>query len=542
MKNAVLQPALTPHRPFWRGIAVAVALLSSVILSQTTTATAQTFSAFKQALAEGAAGDSAVSAFYRDNDYGSLWTGADDASRRSAFLTAISRAGDHGLPVSRYDPAGLVAAFEAVASERDRGLLEAEVTRKFLRFANDLHSGLLDPSRIDSAIVRELPRLDPREALDEFAGAPAMQYFRDLAPAAPEYARLFRAKQQLEQKIAQGGWGPTVPARDVRPGQSGAAVIALRNRMINMGYLPRSASASYDGALQSAVQRFQIAHNLEADGVAGPETIAAINVDPTERLKSIVVAMERERWLNVPRADRHIWVNLTDFSARIVDFDSVTFETKAVIGATGQDRETPEFSHRMSYLELNPDWTLPRSIIARSYWNGLAAGGHSYLQIVDARGNVIPRGSVNFARYTPRNFPFNVRQPPGPSNPLGRVKFMFPNPYAIYLHDSPARSLFNTTVRTHSSGCVRLNDPDEFAYELLSRQTDDPRGLYHRTINTGQQTRIYLDEAVQIHLVYRTAFTSVRGEMNYRADIYGRDAAIYRALQAAGVVLGGNQS
>lgn len=542
MKNAAFQPAITAPRPVWRGLAVAVALMSSVILSHATTASAQTFSAFKQALAEGAAGDSAVSAFYRDNDYESLWTGAGDAARRSAFLTAISRAGDHGLPVARYDPDGLIAAFGAVSSERDRGLLEAEVTRQFLRFANDLHSGLLDPSRIDSAIVRELPRLDPREALQEFASAPAMQYLRDLAPAAPEYARLFRAKQHLEQKIAAGGWGPTVPSRDIRPGQSGPEVVALRNRLISMGYLPRSASASYDAALQLAVQRFQIAHNIESDGIAGPATIAAINIDPTERLKAILVAMERERWLNVPREDRHIWVNLTDFSARIVDFDTVTFETKAVVGATGQDRETPEFSHRMQYLEVNPDWTLPRSILARSYWNGLTAGGHGYLQIVDARGNVVPRGAIDFSRYSPRNFPFNVRQPPGPSNPLGRVKFMFPNPYAIYLHDSPARSLFNTTVRTHSSGCVRLNDPDEFAYELLSRQTDDPQGLYHGTLNTGQQTRIYLDEPVQIHLVYRTAFTSVRGEMNYRADVYGRDAAIYRALQAAGVALSGNQS
>jgi len=116
------------------------------------------------------------------------------------------------------------------------------------------------------------------------------------------------------------------------------------------------------------------------------------------------------------------------------------------------------------------------------------------------------------------------------------VKFMFPNPHAIYLHDTPDQHLFNTTVRTHSSGCVRLDDPREFGYELLSRQTDDPRGLYHRVLDSRQQTRVYLEEPVPVHLVYRTAFTNVRGELNFRDDMYGRDAAIYRALVAAGAV------
>jgi len=318
--------------------------------------------------------------------------------------------------------------------------------------------------------------------------------------------------------------------------------VALRNRLIDMGYMPRVATARYDGSMQRAVQDFQIAHGLNPDGVANAATIQALNVAPESRLRSVLVALERERWLNIPRGDRHIWVNLTDFSARIVDFDRVTFETRSVIGGQSADVQTPEFSHRMSYLEINPDWTLPRSIIARSYWNGLAGGGHRYLEIVDAQGRVVPRSSIDFSRYTPRNFPFEVRQPPGPTNPLGRVKFMFPNPWAIYLHDSPARSLFNTTVRTHSSGCVRLNDPEEFAYELLSRQEVDPVNFYHRILNSNQQTRVFLDDPVPVHLVYRTAFTSVEGRLNYRDDIYGRDARLYDALVRAGVASAGRSS
>ena len=519
---------------FLRGTVAALAL--GLALNAVAPASAQQFPAFRQALAEFVAEDEKVSAFYRDSGYAPLWTGEDSAARREALMNALARAQDHGLPVSRYDLPGLIAAFEQVESERDRGALEARVTQVFLQYARDISSGVINPRSVDRSIVRVLPRPDAGELLQAMSESPATTVLRNLIPAAPEYARLLRARLELEQVIAAGGWGPRVPETRMAPGTSGSEVIALRNRLIAMGYLERSAAASYDAALQMAVLNFQTNHGIEADGIAGPATIRAMNVPPEERLKSVIVAMERERWLNIPRGERHIWVNLTDFTSQIVDHDQVTFETVSVVGAQASDRQTPEFSDRMTYLEINPDWTLPRSILARSYWGALASGGARHLEIVDARGRVVPRGAINFARYTPANFPFNVRQPPGPNNALGEVKFMFPNPYAIYLHDTPERHLFNTTVRTHSSGCIRLNDPRDFAYELLSRQTDDPQGLYHRTLNTRQQTRVYLDEPVPVHLVYRTAFTNVRGELNFRNDMYGRDARIFDALRRAGAV------
>lgn len=522
-----------PAHALRNAIATAVIALTLGLGSDTA---AQQFPAFRQALAESVAADSKVSAYYRDADYEPLWTGAEHAPRREALLNALMRAPEHGLPKARYDVPGLLAAFEAVETEQDRAQLEAKVTKVFLQYARDLTSGVLDPRSIDRSIVRVLPRPDPEKLLTEFAQSSAVAFLRNLAPAAPEYARLFRARHELEGVIQSGGWGPRVPDTRFTPGTSGEAVVALRNRLIAMGFLERSATASYDAALQSAVLDFQVRHGIDADGVVGPATLRAINTQPEERLKSVIVAMERERWLNIPRGDRHIWVNLADFTSKIIDNDQVTFETVSVVGAQASDRQTPEFSDHMTYLEINPDWTLPRSIVARSYWNALASGGARHLQIVDARGRVVPRHAIDFSRYTPANFPFNVRQPPGPSNALGEVKFMFPNPYAIYLHDSPERHLFSTTVRTHSSGCVRLNDPRDFAYELLSRQTDDPRGAYHSVLNTGQQTRVYLDDPVPVHLVYRTAFTDVRGALNFRDDVYGRDAKIYDALLRAGAV------
>lgn len=496
---------------------------------------AQVFPAFRQALAEGVGESRALSAFYRENGYSEVWTGADQAARRTALVSALSRASEHGLPAARYDLPGLLAAFNAVQTERDRGFVEARASLTFLQYARDIHSGVLDPSTIIPEIVRELPRPNPTELMRDFVASEPVSFIRNLAPTAPEYARLYNAKRELERTIANGGWGPRVQAGSLRPGESGPAVIALRNRLIAMGIMPRVATARYDGVMQRAVQEFQVLHGIEADGIAGNATITALNVEPQERLHSIVVAMERERWLNIPRGDRHIWVNLTDFTARIVDFDQVTLETRSVVGS--RSNQTPEFSDRMEYLEINPDWTLPRSIIGE-YWAALAGGGANHLNLVDGQGNVVPREYVDFSAYTPATLPFNVRQPPGPGNALGEVKFMFPNPYAIYLHDTPSRSLFSRTVRALSHGCVRLQDPREFAYELLSAQETDPVTYYHQVLRTGRQTQVNLLTPVPVHLVYRTAFTSVTGQMNYREDIYGRDARLYDALISAGVEVG----
>ena len=249
--------------------------------------------------------------------------------------------------------------------------------------------------------------------------------------------------------------------------------------------------------------------------------------------------MERERWLNRPRGNRHIWVNLTDFTARIVDNDRVTFETRSVVGATPRDRQTPEFSDLMEFMVINPSWYVPRSIAVNEYLPMLQRnpGAVSHIEITDSNGRVVNRSAANFAQYTASTFPFSMREPPSAGNALGQVKFMFPNPYNIYLHDTPAQSLFARQVRAFSHGCVRLNDPFDFAYTLLARQTADPEAFFQARLRTGAETRVDLDDPVPVHIVYRTAFTTVTGELNFRPDIYDRDARIWDALAAQGVAV-----
>ena len=500
--------------------------------------------AFATAIAEAAADDEAIAGFYRDRSYAPFWTDASDSARRSALLQALAGAGAHGLPTQRYDPDRLIAAVRAARTEGDRGRVEVAMTRALLDYARDVQTGALVPAKIDPMIKREVPVHDRRANLNAFAAAASPAAFlRALPPASQEYAQLVKAHFLLQNAVETGAWGPEVPASSLEPGATGPDFIALRDRLVAQGYLAPNALASYDARVTRAVRSFQADHGLNADGVAGESTIRELNIGPEMRLRSLLVAMERERWLNVDRGKRHIWVNLADFTAKIVDDGRVTFSTRAVVGERGGDKTTPEFSHLMTYMEVNPDWTVPPGIIRRDYLPRLQANPNAlgHLIITDRRGRVVKRGSVDFSAYSASNFPFSLRQAPGDGNALGKVKFMFPNPYSIYLHDTPHKELFVEEVRDFSNGCIRLADPMDFAFALLARQEADPKKAFHDVLDTGRQERIILKEPIPVHLEYRTAFTDSRGRLQYRRDVYGRDAHIYAALVKAGLAGGGEE-
>ena len=498
--------------------------------------------AFKQAVAENIADNDGIAAFYRGRDFAPIWTGAGegDRARRNALLEAFEMAGVHGLPEGRFDANRLMAQMAAATDGRSRGLLEIELSKIFIEFANDLQSGILEPGKIIEDIKRDLPRRDPQELLTRLVEEDPKAVFLSFVPASPEYTRLMRAKLQLEHKIGNGGWGPTVSAGNLRPGNSGNSVVALRNRLVAMGYMKPSLSMTYDGAMDAAVRELQEDNGLPVDGVAGGSTMRAINTSPEERLKSIMVAMERERWLNLPegRGKRHVLVNLVDFHAQIIDDDKLTFSTKSVIGAQGQGRRTPEFSDVMERMVINPYWFVPQSIIKGEYLPAIRSNPYAagHLEIVDYRGRVVSRETAS-AYASSGNFPFTLRQPPGPGNALGTVKFLFPNKYNIYLHDTPSQHLFKREVRTFSHGCIRLDDPHDFAYALLAAQMDNPKDFFQRTLKSGKNTKVPLETPVPVHLIYRTAYTKAKGHINYRNDVYGRDAILWRALNNEGVVL-----
>ena len=519
-----------------------VGLFSALILTLSFAGQANAqVTAFVQAVAESAAKDRDIAEFYRSNGYKAIWTGKDRKSkqRREAFLRAVADASEHGLPASRYDPQKLKINIRKVKSERDLGRLEVEMSRLFLRYARDIQTGVLNPRRVAEGIKREVPLRNRTALLTSFSKSSAKGFIKKLPPSNPEYTRLMKEKIRLEKLIGKGGWGPKVQAKALKPGKSSNAVVQLRNRLIAMGYLKRTSTKVYDDRIKQAVAQFQRDHGLFTDGVVGQGTMAAINVQPETRLTQIIVAMERERWMNMPRGKRHIWVNITDYHARVIDNGKVTFKTRSVVGANDKDRRTPEFSDVMEHMVINPTWNVPRSIATKEYLPMLQENPNAvrHLNLIDATGRIVSRDGLDFSEFDEETFPFDLKEPPSRGNALGLVKFMFPNRHNIYLHDTPAKKLFGRERRAFSHGCIRLNDPFDFAYTLLKKQVRYPETFFKQKLSTGRETVVELNEHVPVHLVYRTAFTEAKGKVQFRNDVYGRDARIWKALEKAGVSL-----
>ena len=516
-----------------------VLLVASIFLTVSAATASAQVTTFRQAVAEAAARDDVLAAFYRERDFQGIWSGNRNRGRRNALMNAFADAGNHGLPTAKYDPTALMANLRAASTPAEQGRMEVEMSRLFLSYARDVQTGILRPGSVVDEIKRKVPYRSRLAIIQGFSQSNPAGFLRGLPPSSPEYTRLMREKMRMERMLANGGWGLTVKARSLKPGDAGGEVVKLRNRLIVMGFLERTATETYDAAVQTAVQRFQQAHGLSVDGKAGPDTMRQLNVSMGNRLQSVIVAMERERWINRPRGQRHVWVNLTDFTAAIVDDDRVTFSTRSVVGAVDSDRESPEFSDVMEFMVINPSWYVPRSIVTKEYLPILQSdlNAVSQLDVTDSRGRTVARSEIDFNSFTAETFPYSMRQSPSEGNALGLVKFIFPNKYNIYLHDTPSKSLFAREVRAFSHGCIRLNDPFDFAYALLAKQEADPEGFFQSRLRTGAEARVNLDAPVPVHIVYRTAFTNVTGSLQFRRDIYNRDARIWNALSRAGVAV-----
>jgi len=387
--------------------------------------------ATRQSIAEASSSDPDIAAFYRARKFKPIFVSKTDGRRRGAVLRALTSVQDHGLPEAKYGGRQLEALFGSARTPKDRGQAEVEAARRFLAYADDMRSGVVNPADVDRAIVVEVARHDRTQTLQDFAAANPVKFIKGLAPRKPEYVRLQKEKRRLEALSASGGWGAPVGKKSLKLGESGPAVVQLRNRMIRMGFLRRSASQSYDAALQSAVQKFQITHGLATDGVAGADTIREVNRDVAYRLGQVHVAMERIRWSPEPLENKHIWVNLPDFHVHIMEKGRSTFRSRVVIGKSDEDRKTPEFSDVMNHMVINPSWYVPRSITTKEYLPMLQRnrGAVRHIQIIGRNGKPVNRGSIDFTKYNERNFPFAMKQPPSETNALGLVKFMFPNKY-----------------------------------------------------------------------------------------------------------------
>ncbi|SDD79221.1 Murein L,D-transpeptidase YcbB/YkuD [Paracoccus isoporae] len=492
------------------------------------------FTGFEMQLAQMVAPDPGLSAFYGAHGLQPVFTGPDAGPRRAALLDAIATAPEHGLPPARYDVSGL-----SPADASTDVATEMRYAQALSRWAGDVGNGLVDPAVTDSMNKRSLVPVDMTALLDRMISGDPAAALSSLAPSDPAYAQLKEMLAAQADLVAPAD-APVVSEGIYRPGMSGPEVADLRARLASIGFSAADPPADpqlFDEALRETVARYQEEAGLPVDGIAGPKTLAQLNGSSANpRTRRVMMAMERLRWLNGHDLNaRLIWVNIPSYSAQIRENGQNVFETRVVVGKSDPDWETPEFSEVMEFVVPNPRWNVPRSITAESYLPKLKANRYavSHLEIVDRRGRPVSRDSIDFGKYSGSNFPYYLRQKPGPDNALGLVKFMFPNQWNIYLHDTPSKGLFNNASRAASHGCVRVARPFDLAYALLRANSDDPRGLFHRMLDTGQEKWIKLKEPLPIHLVYFTAFPGPDGQLVTYPDVYGRDAMLWTAMKKA---------
>ncbi|MTH79331.1 L,D-transpeptidase family protein [Paracoccus aestuariivivens] len=495
------------------------------------------FSDDEMALARAVAGSPGLADFYGSNGLKRIFSGPEAAIRRNALINAIETASSHGLPPSRYNPARLLELDgEGGAS------LQAELAfaRSFARWTQDLTGGVLDPRKVSSGIKRAVHRKPTGEMMREFVAAPdPAAWLADLAPHDKDYLALQQALHGMSRLAAPVGT-PKVPNGTWREGSEGEGVLLLRERLAAIGFpaRPTGDMSVFDAALGQSVAEFQDASGLHADGVAGPHTVARMNRGIGPEAKGILIALERMRWMHgYDMNARHVWVNLPSYTATIRENGETVFSTKVVIGKDEDTHETPEFSENMKHVVANPRWNVPRSITVKEYLPRLQANRNavSHIDVVDRAGNIIPRSQIDFGRYTASNFPYRMRQKSSDDNALGVVKFLFPNPWNIYLHDTPTKHLFNETRRAYSHGCIRVGRPLDLANELLKGQFANPEARFSKALASGRESYLNLTHPLPVHLVYFTAFPDENGKIRRYPDIYGRDAAVYAALVKAGL-------
>jgi L,D-transpeptidase YcbB len=482
---------------------------------------------------------------YQDREYRPLWVGIRPVPGRTKDLIAsLCDAERDGLRPADYRLSELRRTLERLrpSLEKQRpeafAVLDLELTKRFLDYGADLLAGRLDPKVVASEWYIRARRSSIEGTL---RGAVQAEEFEGMvAPLRPQlagYAELVKGLAGYREILEQGGW-PRVPGgRRLRGGDRGARVAVLRRRLRITGDLrgPAGRKPVYNRAVARAVARFQARHGIPVDGIVGAATLAALNVPVQVRIRQIQLNLERYRWLPAEFGGRYIYVNIPDYKLYAYDAGKRVLTMRVVVGEE-YEQATPVFADSMTFVVFRPYWHVPQRILAREILPRVRKK-RSYLvrnhfEVVDARREslVLNPRRINWSRVDIRKI--RVRQRGGsPTNPLGLVKFMFPNQFAVYLHDTPTRKLFSRPKRTLSHGCVWVEKPVELADYVLAGQDEwdekkirDAMQTAHSAGEDGGADRhiITLKRPLPVYIVYFTAFVR-DGILNFRRDPYGWD-------------------
>ncbi len=474
--------------------------------------------------------------FYEDRNFKPVWTRDTGVKGKGkALLKVLQNAHEHGLDPKFYETQDIA---ERITTTNPEELAELDILMSlaFASFATDLSKGRLEPSKVnrDISIKTHSPGavtlIDGAEIATDL-----VPYLDKLVSKSPRYARLKKALADYREKASHGPWPKIAKGKALKPLMDDPRVPSLKKLLLSTGDLKTNEapeSTIYDENVVAAVKSFQLRHGAESDGIVGPATLKMLNVPLGYRIKQLIINLERRRWMPDNFGKRYVFVNLADQFLKVVDQlpnrEKTRLGARVVVGKTYH--ETPIFSDQMKYLVINPYWNVPSSIANKEYLPKLRRDP-GYLQrqgirILSAGGEINPY-SVNWNAIS--RMPYRLRQDTGAKNALGRIKFMFPNKYNVYIHDTPSKRLFTRATRYFSHGCIRVQNPISLAATLLKEQGWSAAKIKAQ-IASGKRRIVKLKKKVPVHITYLTAWVNKGGQVNFRTDVYNRDKNLINAL------------
>jgi murein L,D-transpeptidase YcbB/YkuD len=475
-----------------------------------------------------------IEAFYKAHNYAPIWSHDGVASARAkSAIDYLAHADQVGLNAEDYP----TPVFKSDMSADQLAEAELKLTQAALTFARHAQTGRVSWTRVSSDISFKEEAPDPAQVLSKLSdGDDAAKVLDAYNPPQPEFKALREKLAELrsggsdEKKIEVKPAAPQVRVPEgkiLRPGMKDERVIALRKRLDVAG---DKNSPLYDDKVMEAVKAFQLSADLGSDGMLGPNTVRALNgqkvAEPKNRslqnkIDTIVVNMERWRWYPRDLGDLHVIVNIPDFTLTLYDHDKVYWHTRIVAGKPGKTA-TPLTTAEMKFITVNPTWNVPPSIIENEYLPALQEDPDA-LERIGLKLEQNPDGTVR------------IYQPPGAGNALGRIRFNFPNKFLVYQHDTPDKYLFARDKRAYSHGCMRVQNPETYATKLLSLV--DPNEHYNEAriekMYGNSEININFKKPVWVHLTYQTAFVDSDGKLQFRDDLYGRDARMIEIMKGS---------
>ncbi len=476
---------------------------------------------------------------YRKNNFQPLWT---DEHKILALGRAVIAAAGEGLIPADYHLASINSALTDAAEPLSQGqLLDRDIlfTDALILLGEHILHGKVDGRDVEEkeGLAAGPPsEVDIDYYLDVVRSGRIVAAMQERAPQHPNYLALKEGLAQYKQKAGQGGWPSIAEGSSLKPGMRGQRVAALRLRLAASGELAPELTPGeqYDEALTAAVQHFQSRHGLEADGVVGKSTIAALNMPVEDRIQQIRANLERTRWTLHDMPSSAVLVDIAGFQLHYRHNGETLWSSRVMVGQPYN--QTPVFRSAITYLVLNPTWTIPPGMLKNEIIPKILKNPNylrnENLKVYDLKGNPVDARTIEWSRYLTRGFPYVLRQDAGPDNALGRIKFMFPNPYHVYLHDTPSKSLFGRNSRALSHGCIRVQSPLDLGRMILANDPGNTvsNARIDQILESGKTTGLSLKKPLPVFLLYITAKGDADGTISFSPDVYGRDAAVIEAL------------